>query len=79
MQLQLANMWLLLFRNNILSVYRLSGYSLIFLDSSTKNKSYISYCAVKLFNISAKKRKWSDNFVQYGFTCVTESNGTQRP
>ena len=29
--------------------------------------------------MSAKKRKWSENYVQYGFTCVTESDGTQRP
>ena len=27
----------------------------------------------------AKKRKWSESYVQYGFTCVTESDGTQRP
>ena len=29
--------------------------------------------------MSAKKRKWSENYVQYGFTCVIESDGTQRP
>ena len=29
--------------------------------------------------MSAKKRKWSENYVQYGFTCVTENDGTQRP
>ena len=29
--------------------------------------------------MSAKKRKWSENYVQYGFTCVTESDETQRP
>ena len=29
--------------------------------------------------MSAKKRKWSENYVQYGFACVTESDGKQRP
>ena len=29
--------------------------------------------------MSSKKRKWSENYGQYGFTCVTESDGTQRP
>ena len=29
--------------------------------------------------MSGKKRKWSENYVQYGFTCVTECDGTQRP
>ena len=55
MQLQLANTWLLLFRNNnILSVYRLSGLSLIFfltavlrqqiLDQLLRSKIYYSTC-----------------------------------
>ena len=26
-----------------------------------------------------KKRKWNDDYVKYGFTCVTEKDGTQRP
>ena len=26
-----------------------------------------------------KKRKWSENYVQYGFTCATKSDGTQYP
>ena len=25
----------------------------------------------------AKKREWSENYAQYGFTCATESDGTQ--
>uniref|UniRef100_G3NTB1 Uncharacterized protein n=1 Tax=Gasterosteus aculeatus TaxID=69293 RepID=G3NTB1_GASAC len=29
--------------------------------------------------MSSKKRKWSDEYVQYGFTCITERNGSQRP
>ena len=29
--------------------------------------------------MSVKKRKWSENYVQYGFTCATESDGTQHP
>ncbi|XP_068250810.1 protein FAM200C-like [Palaemon carinicauda] len=28
---------------------------------------------------SSKKRKWSDEYVQYGFTCITERDGSQRP
>ncbi|XP_032081565.1 protein ZBED8-like [Thamnophis elegans] len=27
----------------------------------------------------SKKRKWSDEYVQYGFTCITERDGSQRP
>ena len=27
----------------------------------------------------AKKRKWSENYAQYGFTCATKSDGTQCP
>uniref|UniRef100_A0A8C5M152 Uncharacterized protein n=1 Tax=Leptobrachium leishanense TaxID=445787 RepID=A0A8C5M152_9ANUR len=30
-------------------------------------------------NIKIKKRKWSDEYVQYGFTCITERDGSQRP
>ena len=26
-----------------------------------------------------KKRKWSENYMQYGFTCATKSDGTQYP
>ncbi|XP_051957444.1 protein ZBED8-like [Xyrauchen texanus] len=29
--------------------------------------------------MSSKKRKWSDEYVQYGFTCITEHDGSQRP
>ena len=29
--------------------------------------------------MSCKKRKWSDEYVQYGFTYIKESDGTQRP
>ena len=29
--------------------------------------------------MSAKERKWSENYVQYDFTCVTKSDGTHRP
>lgn len=29
--------------------------------------------------MSTKKRKWSDEYGQYGFTCITEHDGTQRP
>ena len=29
--------------------------------------------------MSSKKRKWSDEYVQYGFTCITENDGSQRP
>ena len=29
--------------------------------------------------MSSKKRKWSDEYVQYGFTCITECDGSQRP
>ena len=28
--------------------------------------------------MSSKKRKWSDEYVQYGFTCTTERDGSQR-
>ena len=27
----------------------------------------------------SKKRKWNDDYIRYGFTCVTEADGTQRP
>ena len=27
----------------------------------------------------AKKRKWSENYAQYGFTCATKNDGTQYP
>ena len=27
----------------------------------------------------AKKRKWSENYAQYGFTCATKSDGTRYP
>ena len=27
----------------------------------------------------SKKQRWNDDYVQYGFTCVTEKDGTQRP
>ena len=27
----------------------------------------------------SKKRKWSENNVQHGFTCLTEKDGTERP
>ena len=27
----------------------------------------------------SKKRKWNDAYVQYGFTFITEKDGTQRP
>ena len=27
----------------------------------------------------SKKRKWSDEYVQHGFTCITERDGSQRP
>jgi len=27
----------------------------------------------------SKKRKWNDSYVQYGFTFITEKDGTQRP
>ncbi|KAK4327553.1 hypothetical protein Pmani_001960 [Petrolisthes manimaculis] len=27
----------------------------------------------------SKKRKWNDDYVCYGFTCVTEADGTERP
>lgn len=26
-----------------------------------------------------KKRKWNDVYVRYGFTCMTEADGTRRP
>ncbi|XP_075719811.1 protein FAM200C-like [Rhinoderma darwinii] len=29
--------------------------------------------------MSSKKRKWSDEYVQYGFTCIMERDGSQRP
>ncbi|XP_073456451.1 protein FAM200C-like [Aquarana catesbeiana] len=29
--------------------------------------------------MSSKKRKWSDEYVQYGFTCITERDGSQCP
>jgi zinc finger BED domain-containing protein 5/7/8/9 len=29
--------------------------------------------------MSNKKRKWSDEYVQYGFTCITERDGSQHP
>lgn len=29
--------------------------------------------------MSTKQRKWSDEYGQYGFTCITEHIGTQRP
>ncbi|XP_073501335.1 protein FAM200C-like [Phyllobates terribilis] len=29
--------------------------------------------------MSSKKRKWSDEYVQHGFTCITERDGSQRP
>lgn len=29
--------------------------------------------------MSSKKRKWSDEYVQYGFSCITERDGSQRP
>ena len=28
--------------------------------------------------MSSKKRKWSDEYVQYGFPCITERDGSQR-
>ena len=27
----------------------------------------------------SKKRKWNDDYIRYGFTCMTEADGTQRP
>ena len=27
----------------------------------------------------SKKRKWSKDYVQHGFTCFTEKDGTERP
>jgi len=27
----------------------------------------------------SKKRRWNANYVQYGFSCTTEKDGTQRP
>ena len=29
--------------------------------------------------MSKKIRKWSDEYVQYGFTCITEPDESQRP
>ena len=29
--------------------------------------------------MSSKKRKWSDEYVLHGFTCITERDGSQRP
>ncbi|XP_073537818.1 protein FAM200C-like [Phyllobates terribilis] len=29
--------------------------------------------------MSSKKRTWSDEYVQHGFTCITERDGSQRP
>ena len=29
--------------------------------------------------MSSKKRKWSDEYVQHGFTCITDRDGSQRP
>lgn len=29
--------------------------------------------------MSSKKRKWSDEYVKHGFTCITECDGSQRP
>jgi len=29
--------------------------------------------------MSSKKRKWSDEYVRFGFTCLTERDGNQRP
>ena len=29
--------------------------------------------------MSNQKRKWSDEYVQYGFTCIKERGGTPRP
>ena len=29
--------------------------------------------------MSSKKRNWSDEYVQYGITCITEHDGSQRP
>jgi len=29
--------------------------------------------------MSSKKRKWSEEYVQYGFTCITEVDGSQHP
>nr|XP_024655565.1 protein ZBED8-like [Maylandia zebra] len=29
--------------------------------------------------MSGKKRKWLDEYVQYGFTCITERDGSERP
>src|SRR6218665_484426 len=30
-------------------------------------------------SMSSKKRKWSDEYVRFGFTCLTERDGNQRP
>ena len=27
----------------------------------------------------SKKRKWSEDYVKHGFTCLTEKDGTERP
>ena len=27
----------------------------------------------------SKKRKWNEDYVKYGFTCMTEKDGTERP
>ena len=27
----------------------------------------------------SKKHKWNEDYVRYGFTCMTEKDGTQRP
>ena len=27
----------------------------------------------------SKKRKWSEDYVKHGFTCLTEPGGTERP
>lgn len=29
--------------------------------------------------MSGKRRKWSDEYVQHGFTCITERDGSERP
>ncbi|XP_019202536.1 protein ZBED8-like [Oreochromis niloticus] len=41
--------------------------------------SVIFFFNILIHTMSGKRRKWSDEYVQYGFTCITERDGSERP
>ncbi|KAL3969146.1 gap junction alpha-4 protein [Sarotherodon galilaeus] len=50
-------------------------------ECSARSSQHVNVVVVLplILTMSTKRRKWSDEYVQYRFTCITERDGSERP